>query len=78
MLRICVLLAFVMSAAMAFPQDEVLPETSATLSQLSENHPELKHATPKDAAHAKIKMMQAQGFDNTQCKQLADGGQLFS
>jgi len=60
-----------MSAAMAFPQDEVLPETSATLSQLSENHPELKHATPKDAAHAKIKMLQDQGFDNTQCNQLA-------
>jgi len=71
MLRICFLLAFVMSAAMAFPQDEVLPETSATLSQLSENHPELKHATPKDAAHAKIKLMQDQGFDNTQCNQLA-------
>jgi len=68
---ICFLLAFVMSAAMAFPQDEVIPETSPTLSQLSVGHPELKHATPKDAAHAKIKMMQAQGFDNTQCKQLA-------
>jgi len=71
MLRICFLLAFVMSAAMALPQDEVLPETSPTLSQLSVDHPELKHATPKDAAHAKIKMMQANGFDNTQCKQLA-------
>ena len=70
MLRIC-FLAFVMSAAMALPQDEVIPETSPTLSQLSVGHPELKHATPKDAAHAKIKMMQAQGFDNTQCNQLA-------
>ena len=70
MLRIC-FIAFVMSAAMALPQDEVIPETSPTLAQLSVGHPELKHATPKDAAHAKIKMMQAQGFDNTQCKQLA-------
>jgi len=70
MLRIC-FIAFVMSAAMALPQDEVIPETSPTLAQLSVGHPELKHATPKDAAHAKIKMMQAHGFDNTQCKQLA-------
>jgi len=70
MLRIC-FLAFVMSAAMALPQDEVIPETSQTLSQLSVHHPELKHASPKDAAHAKIKMMQARGFDNTQCTQMA-------
>lgn len=71
MLRLCFLVAFVMSAAMSLPQDEVLPETSPTLLQLSENHPELKHATPKDAAHAKIKMLQDQGFDNTQCNQMA-------
>merc|ERR1712166_115047 len=72
MLRVCLLLlaAFVMST-MSFPEDEVVPETASALSQLSTRHPELKNATPKDAAHAKIKMLQAQGFDNTQCSQMA-------
>merc|ERR1712166_416348 len=73
MLRVCLLLllaALVMST-MAFPEDEVVPEIASTLSQLSTRHPELKNATPKDAAHAKVKMLQAQGFDNTQCSQMA-------
>merc|ERR1711957_974338 len=73
MLRVCLLLllaALVMST-MAFPEDEVVPETALTLSQLSTRHPELKNATPKDAAHAQVKMLQAQGFDNTQCSQMA-------
>jgi hypothetical protein len=67
---VCLLAAFVMST-MAFPEDEVVPETTLTLSLLSTRHPELKHATPKDAAHAKVKMLQAQGFDNTQCNKMA-------
>ena len=58
-------------STMAFPEDEVVFETTLTLSLLSTRHPELKHATPKDAAHAKVKMLQAQGFDNTQCSQMA-------
>ena len=70
MLRLCLFAAFVISA-MSFPQDEVIPETKLTLSLLSVHHPELKHATPKDAAHAKIKMLQEQGFDNTQCNRMA-------
>ena len=73
MLRVCLLLllaAFLMST-MAFPEDEVVPEIAPTLSLLSTRHPELKNATPKDAAHAKVKMLQAQGFDNTQCSQMA-------
>merc|ERR1712166_1390821 len=72
MLRVCLLLlaAFVLSTV-SVPEDEVVPETASALSQLSTRHPELKHATPKDAAHAKIKMLQAQGFDNTQCSQMA-------
>merc|ERR1712166_573896 len=72
MLRVCLLLlaAFVMST-MSFPEDEVVPEIASALSQLSTRHPELKNATPKDAAHAKVKMLQAQGFDNTQCSQMA-------
>jgi hypothetical protein len=67
---VCLLAAFMMST-MAFPEDEVVPETALTLSLLSTRHPELKHANPKDAAHAKIKMMQAQGFNNAQCNQMA-------
>ena len=70
MLRLCLLAAFVISA-MSVPGDEVIPETKLSLSLLSVHHPELKHATPKDAAHAKVTMMQAQGFDNTQCNQVA-------
>ena len=70
MLRLCLFAAFVISV-MSVPEDEVIPETKLSLSLLSVHHPELKHATPKDAAHAKIKMMQAQGFDNTQCNQMA-------
>jgi len=70
LIRVCLLAAFMMST-MAFPEDEVVPETALTLSLLSTRHPELKHANPKDAAHAKIKMMQAQGFNNAQCNQMA-------
>merc|ERR1711998_524043 len=55
-------------------EEEIVPETvpeTVTLSLLSKRHPELKDATPKDAAHAKLKMLQAQGFDGDTCKQLA-------
>jgi hypothetical protein len=72
MLRVAFLLATFAMSTMSFPQDEeIVPETAVTLSLLSQRHPELKDATPKDAAHAKLKMLQAQGFDGTECNQLA-------
>merc|ERR1711998_630025 len=55
-------------------EEEIVPETvpeTVTLSLLSKRHPELKDATPKDAAHTKLKMLQAQGFDGKECNQLA-------
>ena len=58
-------------STMSMPEDDVVPETAPTLSLLSTRHPELKTATPKDAAHAKVKMLQAQGFDNAACTQMA-------